>query len=110
LYATTPTPPSKYFHHWAAFDIPPHWRGLKEGHGAESLANGFRQAINDFGKPGYAGPCPPRGDRPHRYHFQLSALSEPSLPAASSATCAEVMTLASPYVLAFVELVGLYRR
>jgi len=98
------------FHHWAAFDIPPHWRGLKEGHGAESLTNGFRQAINDFGKPGYSGPCPPRGDRPHRYHFRLSALSEPSLPVASSATCSEVTTLAAPYVLEFVELIGLYQR
>jgi Raf kinase inhibitor-like YbhB/YbcL family protein len=102
--------PSGIFRHWAAFDIPPNWRALKEGHGAESLANGFRQAINDLGKPGYAGPCPPPGDKPHHYHFQLSALSEASLPAASSATCEEVITLATPYVLEFVELVGLYQR
>lgn len=74
------------------------------------MANGFRQAINDFGKPGYSGPCPPRGDKPHRYHFQLSALSEPSQPVAPSATCLEVITLATPYVLEFVELVGLYQR
>jgi phosphatidylethanolamine-binding protein (PEBP) family uncharacterized protein len=89
---------------------PAHWRGLEEGNAAETLANNFRQAINDFGKPGYAGPCPPRRDKPHRYHFQLSALSEPSLPAASSATCEEVVALAQPYVLEFVELIGLYRR
>ena len=98
------------FHHWAAFDIPPQWRALVEGHGAESLANGFRQAINDSGKPGYCGPCPPPGDTPHRYHFRLCALSEASLPADSSATCLEVITLADPYVLEFVELVGHYHR
>ncbi len=103
-------PAELIFHHWAAFDIPPHWQGLKEGHAAKSSANGFRQAINDFGKPGYAGPCLPRGDKPHRYHFRLSALSEPSLPVASSATCLEVITLAAPYVLEFVERVGLYQR
>ncbi len=109
LVCDDPDAPSGIFHHWAAFDIPPHWKGLTEGHGAESLANGFRQAINDFGKPGYAGPCPPRGDKSHRYCFQLNALSEPSLPVTSSATCEEVITLAEPYVLEFVELVGLYR-
>ena len=26
--------PSEMFHHWAAFDIPPDWSGLKEGHAA----------------------------------------------------------------------------
>ena len=110
LICDDPDAPAETFHHWAAFDIPPDWRGLREGHGAESLTNGFRQAINDSGKPGYSGPCPPPGDKPHRYHFQLNALSEASLPVAPSATCLEVITLATPYVLEFVELVGLYQR
>jgi hypothetical protein len=105
-----PDAPSGMFHHWAAYDIPHHWRALSEGHGAETLADGFRQAINDFGKPGYGGPCPPRADKAHRYHFRLCALSEASLPAASSATCQEVIALADPYVLEFAELVGHYRR
>jgi len=110
LICDDPDAPAETFHHWAAFDIPPDWRGLREGHGAESLTNGFRQAINDSGKPGYSGPCPPLGDKPHRYHLQLNALSEASLPVAPSATCLEVITLATPYVLEFVELVGLYQR
>jgi Raf kinase inhibitor-like YbhB/YbcL family protein len=110
LVCDDPDAPSGLFRHWAAFDIPGEWRGLEEGHGAETLANDFRQAINDFGKPGYGGPCPPRRDKPHRYHFRLSALSEPSVSAASSATCEEVVALAQPYVLEFVELIGLYRR
>jgi Raf kinase inhibitor-like YbhB/YbcL family protein len=105
-----PDASAKIFHHWAAFDIPRDWRGLNPGHGAASLADGFRQAINDYGKPGYSGPCPPRGDKPHRYHFRLNALSEASLPLGPSATCIEVIAMASPYVLEFVELVGLYQR
>ncbi len=105
-----PDAPGRIFHHWAAFDIPPQWEGLKEGHGAESLANGFRQAINDFGKPGYSGPCPSPGDKPHRYHFRLCALSEASLPLGPTATCVEVIALTAPYVLEFVELVGLFQR
>ena len=110
LICDDPDAPSGLFYHWAAFDIPGHWPGLDEGHRAETLANGFRQAINDFGKPGYAGPCPPRGDKPHRYHFRLSALSEPSLPAAPGATCVEILTLAEPYILDAYELVGHYGR
>lgn len=110
LVCNDPDAPGRTFHHWAVFDIPPDRQGLQEGHGADSVANGFRQAINDFGQPGYSGPCPPRGDKPHRYHFRLSALSEPSLPAAASVKCGEVMALAAPYVLEFVELVGLYQR
>lgn len=110
LVCDDPDAPAETFHHWAAFDIPANWRRLEEGHGAESLANGFRQAINDSGKPGYIGPCPPPGDKPHCYHFALSALSEPSLPVGPSANCVEVMAVATPYVLESVELVGLYQR
>jgi len=110
LVCDDPDAPGRIFHHWAAFDIPPDSRGLKEDDGAASMPHGFRQATNDFGKPGYGGPCPPRGDRPHHYHFRLSALSEPSLPVGTSAKCGEVIALASRYVLESVELVGLYQR
>lgn len=110
LVCDDPDAPSGTFHHWAAFDIPPDWSGLEAGFGPESLEPGFRQAINDFGKPGYGGPCPPRGHGLHHYHFRLSALSEASLPAAPGASCVEVMRLARPYVLEFTELVGVYER
>jgi len=110
LLCDDPDAPAGIFHHWAAFDIPPDWRGLRAGHGAETLTNGFRQAINDFGKPGYAGPCPPPGDKPHAYHFRLNALSEASLPVGPSATCVEIIALTAPYVLEFAELVGFYQR
>ena len=33
-----------------------------------------RQGMNDFGKVGYGGPCPPRGHGVHHYHFRLYAL------------------------------------
>lgn len=39
----------------------------------EVLPNGAKQGLNDFGKIGYGGPCPPPG-KPHRYFFRLYAL------------------------------------
>jgi phosphatidylethanolamine-binding protein (PEBP) family uncharacterized protein len=32
--------------------------------------------VNDFGRRGYGGPCPPAGVR-HRYRFSLYALDAP---------------------------------
>jgi len=32
------------------------------------------QIRNDFGSYGYGGPCPPKGDQPHRYFFTLYGL------------------------------------
>ena len=105
-----PDAPGGTFHHWAAYNIAPDRSFLHAGFGAESIEPGFRQAVNDFGKPGYAGPCPPRGDTPHAYHFRLSALREPLTSAAPGASCIEIIELARPHVIEFAELVGHYAR
>jgi Raf kinase inhibitor-like YbhB/YbcL family protein len=102
--------PGGTFQHWAAFNIPAGWTGLKEGYGPETLEKGFRQAINDFNKPGYAGPCPPRGHKAHAYHFRLAALSTVIDAAGPGATCDEIKRLAAPYEIEFVELIGFYGR
>ena len=98
------------FHHWAAYNIPSTWHSLPGSFGPETLEPGFMQAMNDFGKPGYAGPCPPSGDRPHAYHFRLSALSTLLISPGPGASCVEIIRLAEPYRLEFVELIGFYGR
>jgi Raf kinase inhibitor-like YbhB/YbcL family protein len=105
-----PDAPGGIFRHWAAYDIPADWSWLPAGLDGETLTHGIRQAINDFENPGYNGPCPPQGHGPHNYHFRVTALSEPTLPVASGATCVEVQTVARPYVIDFIELVGVYER
>jgi len=110
LVCNDPDAPGGLFHHWAAYDIPAEWSELAEGHGPETLGDGFKQAINDFGKPGYGGPCPPKGHGMHHYHFRLMALAEPDLPVASTASCAEVIAAAERHAVAEIELVGLYAR
>lgn len=110
LLCNDPDAPGGVFHHWAAYDVPPEQVEIAEGHGPETLAGSFRQAVNDFGKPGYAGPCPPKGHGTHHYHFRLMALAEDELPAAPDADCAEIETIAERHVIEEVELVGTYRR
>jgi hypothetical protein len=110
LVCDDPDAPGGIFRHWAAYNIPPDFPGLEAGYGPESLEPGFMQAVNDFGKPGYGGPCPPKGDKPHSYHFRLSALSDRIESAAPGATCEEIQRLARPMVIDFVELIGFYGR
>lgn len=110
LVCDDPDAPGGIFRHWAAWGISPEGGFLRSGFGPESVEPGFNQAVNDFGKPGYGGPCPPEGDAPHSYHFRLSALREPITSAAPGATCEEIVALAQPNVIEFAELVGLYGR
>jgi Raf kinase inhibitor-like YbhB/YbcL family protein len=63
--------------HWIVFDIPADVRSLQAGAGDSAsprLPKGAVQSVTDFGAPGWGGPCPPRGDRPHRYVFTVHAL------------------------------------
>jgi Raf kinase inhibitor-like YbhB/YbcL family protein len=110
LLCNDPDAPGGLFRHWAVYDIPPDRLELKEGHGPETLHDGLKQAVNDFGKPGYGGPCPPEGHGAHHYHFRLMALNEPSLPLAPDASCEEVEAAAERHTFAETELVGLYQR
>jgi Raf kinase inhibitor-like YbhB/YbcL family protein len=58
LLCDDPDAPAGKWHHWAAYDIGADQTGLAEGAGHGSGAARFRQAINDFHRAGYGGPCP----------------------------------------------------
>ena len=72
--------------------------------------NGLHETRNDFGKAGYAGPCPPKGHATHHYHFRLLAISRPTLDLKPTATASHVLRTAEPYVIRRTELVGTYHR
>jgi Raf kinase inhibitor-like YbhB/YbcL family protein len=55
------------FTHWLAWRLPAAAGGIGEGEAAPA------EGRNDFGAPGYRGPCPPPG-KLHRYLFRLYAL------------------------------------
>lgn len=79
--------------HWVMFDIPATTPGLAAGAGnpaAGKAPKGAIQTGTDFGKPGFGGPCPPAGDKPHRYVFTLYALKVDKLGVDPASTAAMV--------------------
>ena len=110
LLCDDPDAPAGTWHHWAAYDIPSTVTMLAQGAASDAEKLGFKQAINDFQRPGYGGPCPPRGHGVHYYHFRLLALSVDHLPIGSRPSCREVERGARSHTIAEVTLVGVYQR
>ena len=97
-----PDAPGGTFTHWLVYGMPP---------GITSLAavpTGAAEGVNDFGRRGYRGPCPPPGAA-HHYHFVVLAL-DTGLGLAAGARRSELESRISGHVLARGELVATYRR
>ncbi len=63
--------------HWVVFNIPAHINQLEEGASkSTSMPTGAIESLTDFGVPGYGGPCPPPGDKSHRYQITVYALKD----------------------------------
>lgn len=110
LLCDDPDAPAGTWHHWAAYDIPADRTALEEGAAEHPERQGFKQAINDFRRPGYGGPCPPGGHGPHHYHFRLLALSIDRLAVRKDPSCRDVEREARKHILAEAVLVGVYER
>ncbi|MEJ7809505.1 MAG: YbhB/YbcL family Raf kinase inhibitor-like protein [Gemmatimonadaceae bacterium] len=99
--------------HWMVYNIPASATGLQAGAGdaAKGLApTGSMQGPTDFGAPGYGGPCPPPGSKPHRYIFTVFALKTDRLEIPAGATSAMVGFNINANVLAKATLTAVYRR
>ena len=96
--------------HWVLYDIPPDKDELGENIPPESQRSwGGVQGRNDFGNPGYGGPCPSPPGSTHHYYFRLYALDE-SLDLAPGATRQQVLDRIQGHVLDKTELIGQYTR
>jgi Raf kinase inhibitor-like YbhB/YbcL family protein len=99
-----PDAPGGTFRHWGVYDIPASARSIG---GPQALGT---QVSNDFGKPGYGGPCPPKGHGAHHYHFMLFALDQERLGLPQSAKIADVENAARQHAIGEGELVAIYER
>jgi len=106
-------PTGSGFWHWVVVNIPAPVTELSLGAGdptADKLPEGALQVCTDTGKPGYAGPCPPEGDHPHRYIFTVFAVSTESLPVTSDTPAAVVGFNLHFTTLEKATLMGLFKR
>ena len=102
-----PDAPGGTWNHWLLWDI---------RNNVHSLAEGFRPGLlgasgkNDFGRPGYGGPCPPKGHGAHRYYFTLYAVDRPFLGQPAGAKRPQVDQALQGHVLAQAQYMGRYAR
>jgi hypothetical protein len=103
-----PDAPMGTWVHWVVYDMPGDIRSLHEDvPPAETLKNGGKHGMTDFGRIGYGGPAPPSGT--HRYYFKVYAL-DCMLDLAPGATKDDVEEAMEGHVLAQGQLMGKYKR
>lgn len=99
--------------HWVVYNIPAGSSRLPAAAGDTKknlLPRGAVQGNGDMGAPGYQGPCPSKGDKPHRYVFTLYALNTDRLDLPAAATAAFVGFNLHAHQLAKTTLTAMYGR
>jgi Raf kinase inhibitor-like YbhB/YbcL family protein len=97
--------------HWVVFNVPATVTSLAESAGTDATPGGGITGYSDFGMHAYGGPCPPPGDKPHRYIFTVSALDVPALNGAGPGTTLATLTfLMRGHLLAQGQLEGRFGR
>ena len=98
--------------HWVMFNIPGSVMALPAGAGnpGGQTPKGAVQSKTDFGKTGYGGPCPPKGDKPHRYVFTVYALKVDTIDADANASGALVGYMLNANKIGEANLTAMYAR
>ena len=101
LVVSDPDAPGGTYVHLTRYDLSPRGDG--------SVDHGGREGRNSAGKDGWAPPCPPEGDDPHRYVWSVYALRDPTgLP--EGAEPREVVAELDEGVLASGTITAMYAR
>jgi Raf kinase inhibitor-like YbhB/YbcL family protein len=103
--APDPAKPQRVWVHWVLYNLPPDSTGLAEGIAEDALPMGTEGGLNDWGRTGYGGPCPPIGR--HRYFHKLYAL-DIRLKGLTSPRKAQVEAAMQGHVIAEATLMGTY--
>jgi Raf kinase inhibitor-like YbhB/YbcL family protein len=98
--------------HWVVFNITATVTSLPAGFGdtAKKQMTQAVQSITDFGKTGFGGACPPKGDKPHRYMFTVHALNVDHLDLDEKASPALVGYMINAHSIAKSTIVSYYGR
>ena len=99
--------------HWLVFDLPANTRELPANAGNIALKlspTGSVQSVTDYGKPGYGGPCPPKGHGDHRYIITVYALKVKKLGLDAKTTPAMCGYYLNNNALAKASIIAYYKR
>lgn len=108
LISDDPDAPMGTWVHWVLYNLPPDKRELAENFpDDETLPDGTRQGVTDFGKTSYGGPCPPSGT--HRYYFKIYAL-DTVIQSTSVLNKKILLKEMQGHILAEGQLMGRYKR
>jgi Raf kinase inhibitor-like YbhB/YbcL family protein len=102
-----PDAPAGVWCHWLLYDVGPKIHNLAQGYRAGSLG---LSGANDFGKPGYGGPCPPKGHGAHRYFFKLYALDVHTLGLPAGVKRADLVQAIKGHILGEAQYMGRFER
>jgi Raf kinase inhibitor-like YbhB/YbcL family protein len=105
LIADDPDAPAGTWVHWVMYNILATTGRLQEN--IRPDAEFAFQGMNDFGRVGFGGPCPPNGT--HRYFFKLYAVTR-KLDLKPGATKQQVEAAMKGHILEQSEIIGLYKR
>jgi len=105
--APDPAAPKMTWVHWVLYNIAAAPGGLPEAVSSTALPASTREGVNDWGRTGYGGPCPPIGR--HRYFHKLYALDTvlPELKHPDKAVLEKAM---AGHILAEAQLIGTYQK
>lgn len=99
--------------HWIVYNLPANTHRLPKGAGTERstvLPAGTLQGRTDLGNDAYHGPCPDKGDPPHRYTFTIYALSVDKLDVPPDSSGAMVVSTAKDNLLGKAVFIAHYGR
>ena len=105
--APDPAAPQRTWVHWVLYNIPVTSESLAQGIEKRALPKGTLEGLNDWGRTGFGGPCPPIGR--HRYFHKLYALNI-VLPDLKKPTKAKLEAAMEGHVISKAELIGLYQK
>lgn len=105
--APDPQAPKMTWVHWILYNIPATTNKLPAQVPSAGLPADTLEGINDWGRIGYGGPCPPIGT--HRYFHKLYALNT-MLPDLNRPTKAILEQAMQSHIIAQAELIGWYCR
>ncbi len=101
LIVDDPDAPSGTWVHWVVYNIPANTRII------DNFFKSGISGINDFGREGYGGPCPPSGE--HRYFFKLYALD--IVPMIEQPPTKKIIEeIIAGHIIAKAELIGKYKK